>query len=443
MTRTILVRSAAALLLVGGCVLGPASPAAHAASDEIRGVAADGFGNVYISGATDGGLAGPSAGSFDAFVAKYDAAGNLQWTRQLGTAEFDESGGVSADGLGNVYISGTTSGSLGGLYAGVRDAFVTKYDAAGNLQWTRQLGTGQDDVSYGASADGLGNVYISGTTDGSLGGPSAGSGDTFLSKYDAAGSLQWTRQLGSSKNDRSEAVSADGLGNVYISGLTQGSLGGPYAGGNYDAFVSKYDAAGSLQWTRQLGTAQDDYSRGVSADTLGNVYISGFTNGGLGGPSADNGTAFVSKYDAAGALQWTRQFGTAGDVSFGVSADSLGNIYISGFTNGSIGGPSAGDQDAFLIKYDAAGNLQWTRQLGTRYFDVSSGVSADGLENVYISGVFKFANAFVAGYGADGSLQWTEQLRENFIPEPGSWLLAFLASVAVLRCGKKRIEWTT
>ena len=67
-----------------------------------------------------------------------------------------------------------------------------------HFQWTRQLGTSATDVSYGVSADGLGNVYISGYTDGSLGGPNAGGTDAFVSKYDAAGTLQWTRQLGTS-----------------------------------------------------------------------------------------------------------------------------------------------------------------------------------------------------------------------------------------------------
>ena len=67
-------------------------------------------------------------------------------------------------------------------------------------------------------------------------------------------SIEWIRQLGTSSTDESNGVSADGLGNVYISGYTNGSLGGPNAG-NEDAFVSKYDAAGTLQWTRQLGTS--------------------------------------------------------------------------------------------------------------------------------------------------------------------------------------------
>jgi len=90
-------------------------------------------------------------------------AQTLEWTRQLGTSDTDQSNGVSADGLGNVYISGT-------------DPFISKYDDSGTLQWTQQLGSS----SNGVSADGLGNVYISGRTDGSLDGNNAGSSDAFV-----------------------------------------------------------------------------------------------------------------------------------------------------------------------------------------------------------------------------------------------------------------------
>lgn len=107
---------------------------------------------------------------------------SVEWVQQLGTSGIDISYGVSADGVGNVYISGSTNGSLGGPSAGFDDAFVTKYDAAGTLQWSRQLGTSTYDYSYGVSADGLGNVYISGSTQGSLGGPNAGSTDAFVAK---------------------------------------------------------------------------------------------------------------------------------------------------------------------------------------------------------------------------------------------------------------------
>ncbi|MGB2997585.1 MAG: SBBP repeat-containing protein, partial [Phycisphaerae bacterium] len=297
-------------------------------------------------------------------AAKAEAPYTVEWIRQLGTSRDDYGWGISADGLGNVYIGGRTEGSLGGLNAGGMDAFVSKFDAAGNLLWTQQLGTSSTDYCKDVSADGLGNVFVSGYTAGSLGGANAGGKGAFVSKFDAAGNLLWTQQLGTPRTDFAYGVSVDGLGHVYISGYTYGSLGGPNAG-DMDAFVSKYDAAGNLLWTQQLGTSDCDTSRGVSVDGLGNVYISGTTGGSLGGPNAGASDAFVSKYDAAGNLLWTQQLGTPRtDSAYGVSADGLGNVFVSGETYGSLGGPNAGDMDAFVSKYDAAGNLLWTQQLG-------------------------------------------------------------------------------
>ena len=153
------------------------------------------------------------------------------------------------------------------------------------LQWTRQLGTSGQDDGWGVSPDGLGNVYISGWTDGSLGGPNAGSSDAFVSKYNADGNLQWIRQFGTSLGDNSLDVSADDSGNVYISGGIAHNLPGqPVAG---DAFLAKYDANGNSQWMRQLGTSGTiSGGGGVSTDGLGNIYLVGETTGSLGGPNA-------------------------------------------------------------------------------------------------------------------------------------------------------------
>ena len=379
--------------------------------DGANDVSADGLGNVYISGYTEGSLGGPNAGQEDAFLSKYNESGMLQWTRQFGTSQDDESNGVSADGLGNVYVTHIT----GGGYLAGGEVFISKYDASGALQWTEQIGTSGEERSFGVSADRAGYVYITGWTSGSLEGPNAGSYETrdaFLSKYDESGTLQWNQQLGTGGAEQASGVSADGLGNVYIAGGTRGSLGGPNAG-SYDAFLSKYDESGILQWTQQFGTSEQEQGLGVSADGLGNVYITGETNGSVGGPNAGRSDAFVSKYDADGTLQWTRQLGTASrDESYGVSADRLGNVYISGRTYGSLGGANAGHGDAFISKFDASGILLWTQQFGREDYDGSSGVTADGLGDVYIAGATRNPDvlendAFVAkftdlsGPGAD------------------------------------------
>jgi hypothetical protein len=396
-------------------------------------VSADGAGYVYIAGETNGSLGGSSAGGSDAFIAKFDAAGNLAWTgarggvpnfRQIGTSAADHGYGVSADGLGNVYMSGITSGNLGGTNAGGIDAFVSKWDPAGTLLWTRQLGTAADDYSYGVSADGMGNVYISGFTNGSLDGVHTGT-DAFLTKYDAAGTLVWTRQSGFANSDASFGVSADRLGNIFMSGDVSGQ-----------AFVSKYDAVGTLSWTQQFGSRGGVDCRGVSADGSGNVYITGTSDSSLTGNGGSGQEVFISKFDALGTRLWTRQIlSNTNDSSLGVSADDLGNVYITGGTGGNLGGAAFGNQDAFVAKYDSIGNLLWIKQFGTSSFERSLAVSADHLGNVYAAG------------GTEGSLgapnrgfgdAFVVKINDMAAPEPTTGALFILAGLS-FSCRRRRI----
>lgn len=398
-------------------------------ADGALGVSADGFGNVYISGFTRGSLGGPNAGSGDAFVSKFDAAGNLLWARQLGTAENDVSFAVSADALGNVYISGATEGDLDGPNIGTVDAFVSKYDANGVLKWTRQLGNTFDDLSWGVSADDAGNVYITGQSFGGLLEPQEAGSDGFVSKFDAAGNLLWTREPRTSYRDILYGVSVDRQGNVYATGETAGAFDQSTNAGQLDAILIKLDDHGGRRWIRQFGTPGVDQSFGVAADDFGNVYVAGGTNGNLGGPNAGGYDAFVRGYDAVGSLRWTTQFGTAGfEQCNGIVTDGLGNVFVSGFTEGDLsGGPGTGPYQAFISKLDARGNLIWTRMFGSDGGSRGNGISTDNQGNIYLAGIAR-----------------TDQFGENqsdddafvvkivdVIPEPASWLQAACATAAI------------
>jgi hypothetical protein len=263
--------------------------------DNSYGVATDSNGNVYISGDTQGNLAGTNKGANDAWVAKYNSSGKLQWKQQLGTSKIDYSYGVATDSSGNVYISGSTNGALVGTNKGSDDAFVAKYNSSGQLQWKQQLGTSKLDYSWDVATDSSGNVYISGLTGGALAGTNKGNTDAWVAKYNSSGKLQWKQQLGTSSGDISWGVATDSNGNVYISGDTYGALAGTNKG-SYDAWVAKYNSSGKLQWKQQLGTSKIDYSYDVATDSNGNVYISGFTNGALAGTNKGSYDAWVAKY---------------------------------------------------------------------------------------------------------------------------------------------------
>jgi len=107
------------------------------------------------------------------------------------------------------------------------------------LRWKRQLGTAVDDGASGVATDTDGNVYLTGTALGSLGGPNQGNYYAWVAQYSAAGALGWKRQLGAADDTGAGGVATDADGNVYLTGTTLGSLGGPNQGG-YDAWVAKY-----------------------------------------------------------------------------------------------------------------------------------------------------------------------------------------------------------
>jgi catechol 2,3-dioxygenase-like lactoylglutathione lyase family enzyme len=349
--------------------------------------APDGSGGVYASGTTYGSLGGPNAGYVDAWVARYDSAGSQVWIRQFGTSEHDYAGAAAPDGAGGAYVGGSTTGSLGGPNAGGGDAWLARFDAAGNRLWRLQLGTTSHDGASAAATDGSGGVYVSGTTEGSLAAPNAGFRDAWLARYDAAGNQIWIRQLGSSGEDPPTSASPDGSGGVYLSGWTTGSLGGPFVGGYYDAWLAHYDSAGNQTWSRQLGTIDADFGAAAAPDGSGGVYVGGYTYGSLGAPNAGLNDAILARYDSAGNQLWVRQLGTSSfDSTLGAAPDGSGGVYVGGDTEGSLGGPSAGLDDTWLARYDNLGNQIWIRQFGTSGDERAYAAAADGSGGVHVGG---------------------------------------------------------
>ncbi|MGH8649468.1 MAG: hypothetical protein ACREUP_09210, partial [Burkholderiales bacterium] len=295
---------------------------------------------------TDGTLGQSSAGQTDAFVRKYDVNGSEQWTRQFGASNVDEALAIASDGT-SIYVVGALElGALPGqTAAGGVDAFVRKYDASGNEQWTRQFGTADGEHAYGVAVDASG-VYVAGRTNGALAQPAQNS-DVFLRKYDSSGNVVWTRQFGTTGTDYGNAVAVNASG-VYVVGETTGTFPGQTkVGGLFDSFVAKFDLAGAPQWMRQFGTNFEDAAFGVTVNASGvsvvgfvEEFLPGFTN--LGGPDA-----FIRRYDTNGTEIGTLQFGTNSiDKAYGVASDGLA-VYVVGWSNIN----TQGALDAFVVKF--------------------------------------------------------------------------------------------
>lgn len=364
-------------------------------------ITVDSYSNIFVAGYTDVALDGNTqTGLIDLFVTKYDSTGAKLWTRQLGiVSKHVYANGIAADSSGNVYVAGYTDGGLdGNTLTGSQDFFVTKYSSAGVKMWTKQLGVPSYlTTAYAIAVDSSGNSYVAGTTTGGLDGNTlsgTGAADLFITKYDTTGTKIWTRQLGvAAKSTETTGITLDSTGYLYVTGYTNGSLAGNTLTGSNDLFVAKYASTGTMYWVKQLGaTSQSTYANSISADLSGNIYIAGQTSGSLDGSTlAGTQDLFVAKYDSSGTRLWTRQLGAAYTTTAGsaISVDSSGNAFIVGSTKGGLDGQTLhGTEDIFFTKYDTNGHRLWTIQDGTSGATVSGNYLAidPTSHHVYVGG---------------------------------------------------------
>jgi hypothetical protein len=307
--------------------------------DATRAIGSDASGNIYVDGYIDG-FEGTGVS-----LAKYNAAGALVWTNQYGTPDNHYNAGpIALEGSGNFATVVTTYTS------GVPTASLLKYGSSGNLTWSRTVNTMTADIAGGVAIDNLGNVFLSGSTLGNVGGANVGGDDIFVRKYDSSGNLLWSRQVGSSGDEFVMSMAASSNGSIFITGYTTGNLAGLNAGSR-DAFLLKYDGSGNLLWSRQFGTSTVDNPDSVAVDASGNAYIAGEEYGSLSGPNAGSSDAFLTKFDGSGNLLWNKQFGTSAlDRGLAVAVDGSGNPYVTGDTQGNLFGTANGNE-GFLAEF--------------------------------------------------------------------------------------------
>ena len=384
------------------------------AYDSGTGVAVDSLGNIIVLASTSGAFNDVDYfGCDDLLLVKYDSAGKMLWSQQLGTSETDIPIGVVVGKDGSIYATGITMGNIDGNplhYYGEYDFFLAKFDQDGNKKCLDQRGTPATDYSTGIALDSAGNVYITGSTYGGLDGNTNLSTDTsdfFIVKYDSSDNCvrQWTKQIGSAgaENDFAYGIALDNDTNsIIVTGWTEGVLDVKTTlPGTRDLFVSKFDISGSgnPKWIKQLGV---DYAStaatGIALGPDSSIYLTGLVNGQLGVLSPHRGLDdfFIIKYNGSGVLQWIRQSGTTGADEIGsIVVDNMGNAYLTGTTPSSPDGQCYslneqicfGDRDIFLVKYDPIlGETKWTKQVGTTFSDHSYGAFIDSNSVIYLTG---------------------------------------------------------
>lgn len=213
-------------------------------------VATDDTGNVYMAGPTASTDSIATPGAFqttfqggaddDGFAVKFDSSGHLKWGTYLGAGGANELNYMTCDGAGNVYLTGSTyatdsiatPGSYQPTLVGVANAYLTKINSAGGIQWGTYFGSGGEGGRSVAIGPG-GVLYIVGSTTSTAGIASAGAyqatygggTDAFIAKFSASGGMVWSSYYGGEALDRANSAVCDNVGNVYVAGLTKSLTG--------------------------------------------------------------------------------------------------------------------------------------------------------------------------------------------------------------------------
>ncbi len=336
-------------------------------------------------------------GGANAFVSELNATGTAlvhsTYLGGSGNSSFGEQvNGLVIDSLGNTYVTGSTTsadfpitkgafqktnhGAAGNLSS---DAFVTKLNPtlSGLIYSTFLGGSGYDltgDAGTALALDSEGNTYVAGYTNSTdfpvtkrayqtknrSKGYFFGKANGFITKLNAAGSaLIYSTYLGGSTNTSGDGVNAlalDKFGNVYVAGLTSSddfpvTAGAPqttnkgFSIGNWTGFITKLNPAGSaLVYSTYLGGGGGDSVNAIVVDAEGNTTVAGQTSS-IDFPTtkgalqmtdkAPTNTAFVSRLNATGkGLLYSTFLGGTGDESaYAITADALGDVYVTGETN--------------------------------------------------------------------------------------------------------------
>jgi hypothetical protein len=320
-------------------------------------VAARGF-NVWTAGhmVSTVDLGAPVYSSpLDEFLAMFDDDGELQWS-----AAFGDPGNCSITGMGvdvsnNVYVTGQFDGvvSFGGsalTSAGGQDIFLAKFNSSGAHQWSKRFGDASlNDTAFGLAVDATNTIIIggriSGTTDfggGAL--TSAGGMDAFIAKFNSAGTHQWSARFGDTADQQIDNVAVPSSGSdVYATGRFAGAInfggGALNSAGQTDAFLAKFNSAGTHQWSQRYGGTSFDYGADVDATTSAVVLAVNFNGsinfGGSTLTSAGSQDIAVARFTTAGAHAWSQRYGDQ-DVQTVTAIDLGSEMQLVGSFEGTL-----------------------------------------------------------------------------------------------------------
>lgn len=375
-----------------------------------------------------------------------------QWSLSAGSSGSEFAHDVAHDSFGNIYVVGSFQGTVDfdpGIAAVTLSAngtashgFIAMYNAAGNLVWVNDAGSGNStstcdfrSVEIGPGGD----IFVTGSFTDSAdfeGGPgqtmgySSGNNDVVMVKYANNGNLIWVKPFGGTSSDNGVAISLDNGVNILIAGNFEGtmdvdpSLGtaNMVSAGNADGFFAKYDSSGLLLASGSFGGLGMENVKGITSDFLNNILLSGVFEGLIDvdpGPflipltSGGNSDVFVATLNSTGSLLGFGSFGGLGNENVnGLFLDSALNLYLTGSFEQTVDfdmGPGinnltatgGGSPEIYILKTDFSYSTIWVQAPGSAGFETGASIEGGFNNKIVVTGFFENAVDFNYGPGVN------------------------------------------
>lgn len=309
------------------------------------------------------------AGSYDMWMVKIDALGNLVWYCPFGSSASDLCWCLLPAGDGGFLMAGLNTNPV----TMDQNMCLVKVNSQGHLLWFKSIGDPQrNEAAYALLPSGDGGYLMAGSYDPA----NTGNFDLCLVKVDAQGDSLWTKIYGGTNADWALGLTPTGDGNFMVTGCT-----GTWGAGGFDMWLLKVDADGDTLWTRTYGTPWDDWASAVIPSGDGGYLLAGTVNTQSSWIYED---LSVVKVNAQGDPLWFQTWGGDNrEQAFGITPSGDGCFLVAGYTRSFAIALAA---DFYVLKVDANGDTLWARTYGGPNWDRACAIIPYGDGNFLISG---------------------------------------------------------
>ena len=316
--------------------------------------------------------------SFDFWVLKFSADDSLLWSKTFGGSDDERGADLIATNDGGFALFGYSKSSDGDVTEnnGDQDFWIIKITANGEISWQKSFGFSGTDTGYAITETNDNGFLLTGVLDVSASGGQGNKsvqkhagGDVWAIKLDALGNKQWQNYYGGTFTDTSFGITkTNDNGFIICASSDSNDFNISNNKGQYDFWILKIDANGTLIWEKNFGGSEIEEPRGICQTNDGNFMIVGDTRSNDKDVSINNGAAdlWLIKITSDGNLLWEKSFGGSSfDAGRAIFPSQNGGFLIAGnsrsentnFTN-------LGQNDGWILKIDDAGNQVWQQFLG-------------------------------------------------------------------------------